>query len=670
MTRNYHGKAEGEMEAVSGKSSEMYPFTVYVTKDGKKWTYGVKDHEGEFSFTKKDHKIAPSELKTGNKEFFTKVIKKTVGETGVNKEFKESNIEALKKAYAEAEKEAIEHLDKAKEKLKEKEEQTLSNYVTKGRKIFLEYKENKINVPRYITSISRWLIAKEEANIIKVLLAIMNTARGEATNIIQESASASGKSAIEHAGFSLIHKHHYINLNYVTPASFRNLCIDNPYVFENKVLRLGDLGNEVNQEAIQEVMGIVKILNSEGRYEASKMHKNGEDQVHIVLEGRSAMCYSKVANDTAISDQDSSRGILISPNPDNDEEFKKFIAWKSLPDLYDYQNNIVDKYTSEIRNYVEYVIQMDIHVVNPYVPHISTILEKNKAYRRKLGKELWLIESLALLNLPNKKIYEIEGKKVIFVSVEDLVNYMTLYRSDLIANSNYDVTKHGQSFYERLKKDYEAIPDYRVDSIFRDVLYESGGDEYEERAFRDSKKFFTITEIMEVYGTEKVYANLVSEVNDERNKIRTTFNNMPNKIGKYVMSDRDQGRHSTKPNLYYIIDVKESNLFNSVSLDKDFIRNMQEVGLGSIIDEIMNDFMTTPYQKDCIITEDKITIVFDENKNEILEHYESVPKPPTMEISEETKKTVDEIWNTKFGTLIEANKNKKRYRERKVKKDD
>lgn len=672
MTRNYHGKAKGVMEAVAGKGSAQYPFTVYVSKNEKKWTYAVEDESGNIVFSIQDHHVAPSDLKKGNTEFFNDVIKEAVGDTGVSKDFKRGNVNVLKQAYKDAEEEAIKHLETAKEKLKERKVKTVKSYISKGQEVFNKFKEQQINVPRYIASVSRWLIAKEEANVIKVLLATMNTARGEATNIIQESASASGKSAIEHAGFSLVHDHHYIMLNYVTPASFRNLCIDDPYVFKNKVIRLGDLGNEINQEAIQEVMGVIKILNSEGRYEATKMHKNGEDQVHIVLEGRSAMCYSKVANDIIVSDQDSSRGILITPNPNNDEDFKKFMAWKSLPDLYDYQTEVVDRYTTEIKNYIEYLIQMDIEIVNPYMPHISEILENNKAYRRKLGKELWLIDSLALLNLPNKKIHQIEGKNVIFVSVEDLVNYMTLYKSDLIANSNYDISLHGQSLYEDLKEKYKPINDYRVDIEFRDELHNFGIEEYEDKAFRSSKKFFTITQIMDEYEGTKIYTNLTAEVKEEarRSKIRSTLNNMPDKIGKYVMSDQDRGSHPTKPNLYYIIKTEDTYIFNSVSITKDYLENMQEVGLGSIIPNIIEDFKTTDYQKDLIVDKDKISIVFDEDQNDILDHYECVPKPPTLELSEETETAVDSIWNDHFGSIIKSKEKTKYYRERKVDEND
>ena len=73
----------------------------------------------------------------------------------------------------------------------------------------------------------------------------------------------------------------------------------------------------MNQDVMDEVTGIIKILNSEGIYKSSKMAKDGETQISITLYGKTAMCYSKVSNKNDISDQDSSRGIRYSPIPTN-----------------------------------------------------------------------------------------------------------------------------------------------------------------------------------------------------------------------------------------------------------------------------------------------------------------------------------------------------------------
>lgn len=652
--KNYHGKQEVIINGMVGKGVERRFVEVPVIIDvsfNKKWTYSFTRKGDDEPFTSvKDNKNAPSTLTPTNAKFFSGVIK-LLGIHG--KEDIEGNYLKLQEAYDIVEEKAIANFENAIKRSEERKAETIAEYSEKGKQVFLRFKENHTNVPQYITSLSRWLIAKEEANVIKFLLAVMNTARGEATDIIQESASASGKSAIENAGFSLVHDHHHMILNFATSASFRNVCKDNPTLFKNKVIRLGDLGTEANEDVIKEVMGILKILNSEGQYIATKTANDNETVIEIRLEGRCAKCFSKVPNDSTISDQDTSRGVLITPNPYNDEDFKWFMAWKTLPDMKG-QKELIDDYLYEIRNYIEYVIQQDIQVINPYFSQLNDILKHNKSYRRKLTKELWLMESLALLNLPNKKIYEKEGIKLIYVSVEDLMNYMSLYKTDLIANSNFDSDVHGENLYQRLNKDYKAIPDYESEHWFEEELANFGLEEYDESAFRNSKYFFTITGIMDIYNGNKVLTNLISEKKGRarNDKIRDTLQGMPDKIGRYNIPEaKFPGLQLHAPTLYFILDIEQSNIFNSVQIRKKAFYMLADMGLELMIEDIWRDFKNTPYQIDHSIDDEMGIIIFDSNYSQIMEHHSDIEKPPMIHISEEVKEKVDEKWDKFFAEM-------------------
>lgn len=628
--------------------------TVHVEYNGKTWKYAITSELGEM-LEPTELKKPPTELPTTGK-VYNAVVK------GMSKEDKETNIKVLKEAFKDIHEEIDEKVKHSHEQAKKRVKKKKRSAVRNGRKVFERFRDERINVPRYIASVSRWLVAKEEANVIKILLAIMNTARGEATNIMSESASASGKTHIENASFSLVHDHHHVTMNYSTSASFRNHAMEDPYMFQNKVVRFGDLGTESNQEAIQEVMGIVKILNSEGIYHSSKMAKDGETQLAFTLYGKTAMCFSKVANAIGISDQDSSRGIFYAPNPLNDVNFEEFAMWKNTPDYINSYKDLVDGYIEEIRDYMEYIIGFEVEVVNPYQKQISEILKKNKSYRRILTKELWLLNNIALLNLPNKEIYDINGGKFIYVSVEDVMNYMTLYKPDLIANSNYDMDVHSYRLWEMLSKDYQGIEKDEVMEIFEKELFSTGSEYFDEHKFEKSERFFTIKEVLDRYRGTHQLNNLISEVKDANGKLRRVMKNMIGFIGYTTIPDENCKNPGIKPTLYYICkEAQINNLINKLVMDKPTLYLIAHQGMGSLIPDIIKDFKTVSGIGEALLKKDRIIIEFDEHECEIMKHHQKVQIPPSEYIGTETKQKVDKLWSKHFPEP-------KLYRERKKRK--
>ena len=204
-----------------------------------------------------------------------------------------------------------------------------NDIIEKGRDFYSFCKENGELPSNIIMKISKWRVADEEINVLKIVLAILSTMRGDAINIITEASAGSGKTIIEDTAFDMVHSHNYKIMNFATSASFKNACIDNPYMFKNKVIRFGDMGSSVAEEVMEEVKSIIKILNSEGYYSSSKM-LGQENIVNIELIGHSSMCMSKVANERDIDSQDSSRGIIWTPALDNDVAFSEFSRWVNI----------------------------------------------------------------------------------------------------------------------------------------------------------------------------------------------------------------------------------------------------------------------------------------------------------------------------------------------------
>lgn len=615
--------------------------TVYASYDGKTWKYAVSGDEGQL--LPKTVGKKPTEIPKGNKTIYGEILKE------IRKEHKDENLDALMEGFK-----AIE--DDINSKIANNHEQAVKRVKRErrqarrgGKAVYDRFKEKNVDVPRYLASISRWLVAGEEANVIKILLAIMNTAKGEATNIISESASASGKTHIEKASFSLVHDHHHVTINHSTTASFKNLALEDPYMFQNKVVRLGDLGTEKNQEAIEELMGILKILNSEGMYESNKMAKDGETQIHIKLYGRTAMCYSKVANTLGISDQDISRGIFYAPNPLNDVDFEEFAMWKNTPDYVRNYKDLVDEYVNEIRDYMEYLIASDVEVVNPYQKQISEILKKNKAYRRILTKELWLLKSITLLNLPKKQIHEIDGRQIIYVSVEDVMNYMTLYKPDIIANSNYDMDVHSYRLWEMVSKDYEGIAEDEVMATLDHELGKTGTQFFDDHKFQISNRFFTINKLLGQYRGTHQLNNIISEVKDHQGKVRRVLQNMMGFIGYTTIPNENFQGGGAKPTLYYVCKKAQiNNLIDKLVLDKETLYLVDHMGMGKLIPEIINDFKTVSGYGEAKHKGNRIIIAFSEHDCKVMDQHPDIQIPPTNYISSETRQRVDEIWEKSF----------------------
>ena len=637
-----------EMDIQVGKhKGTIFTYDITISKSDNLWNYEVSVDD-ETVINIRNRPETPTSLKNGSKFI------KEVSNLGFDEEEIRNNLFNILQLLETNINQQIEAAKEANEVKLSNEKESLR---LAGETVYNKFKKNKVDVPRYIASLSRWLVASEEANIIKLVLAIMNTAQGKATNILSEAASGSGKSHIENVAFSLFHDHHYETLNYTTSASFRNKCINDPYIFQNKTVRLGDFGNEMNQDVMDEVTGIIKILNSEGIYKSSKMAKDGETQISITLYGKTAMCYSKVSNKNDISDQDSSRGIRYSPNPTNSDIFKKFALFDNIPNLSDNKEEYVKDLIRDIQDYMEYIIHTDINIVNPYDTQISDILENNRMYRRVLSNELWLLNNIALLDLPNKEIYSINGKDTIFVTVNDVLNYITLYKEDLNTNSQYYANIHGNDLYNLLKKKYLPLNQFEVNDRFQEDLMSIHSDIYEDPLFTDNSEiFFTVKSILNDYRSTNEVNNLISEVNDKEKKIRDTFDQMSDYIGKFRMPDKCFNGNSSKPNLYHLIEMGGSNLLDRLYLNPESLIMKVNGGYEILLEPIIEDFMSLTSQTDIVKKDGKMIFKIDNNMCNILEQHPDIELPPYLNNNEESKQIVDEMMNKYFGTLPDINK--------------
>ena len=457
----------------------------------------------------------------------------------------------------------IQSLEEELELIKEKQQHQITEAYEKaqieilkqGKDFYHFCVDNNILPSNYIMKASRWKVASEEINILRIILAILSTMRGEPVNIISVASAGSGKSIIENVAFDMVHEHNYVIMNYSTPASFKNACIDNPYLFKNKIVRFGDRGSAIAEEVMFEVNSIIKILNSEGYYHSSKMISQN-DIIDIELIGKCAMCFSKVENELSLDSQDVSRGILWTPSLDNDNEFKDFYRWLDFKTNEDFEYE--DKLFSNIRNYLDWLVTLDIEIINPYKDALDWLFKGNEAYRRLLNKQDNILKMLALINLPNKEI--IDGNRI-YVTNQDFEMYYKLFYKSLMALKEFKVKESDINLYHSLKLRYDSIDEEEIYNKFTELLDENHSDFYDEH-FPHNDLFFTVNEVINNMSNVRSVHNIIGNIENsknQRNKIRSTLKRLENFIGELYIPDENWKYNGVKPTLYYI---KNSNVTN------------------------------------------------------------------------------------------------------------
>lgn len=433
-----------------------------------------------------------------------------------------------------------------------------NNIISKGKEFYEYCKEHNELPSNIIMKLSEWRVANEEINVLKIVLAILSTMRGDAINIITEASAGSGKTIIEDTAFDMVHDHNYKIMNFATSASFKNACIGNPYMFKNKVIRFGDMGASVAEEVMEEVKSIIKILNSEGYYSSSKM-LGQENILNIELIGHSSMCMSKVANERSIDSQDSSRGIIWTPGLDNDNAFSEFSRWINIKsnDEKEYEEKIF----TQIRDYMDFLASLEVRIVNPYTDVLNELFKRNETYRRLFAKQDNILKMLALVNLPNKEIISDDNGYRIYVTNQDFEMYYKLFYKTLLGYREFNVEEKDINLLESLKLSYAPMSEDEVYDAFTDVLDTNKSDFYDEN-FMFNNTFFTVSDVVDKMSNIRSVHNLIGNIKDVRNRkqvIKDSLKRLNKFIGYFVIPDDNWKSGRNKPTLYYIKDNEDNS---------------------------------------------------------------------------------------------------------------
>lgn len=282
----------------------------------------------------------------------------------------------------------------------------------------------------WIGSIVEWLTAGERNNILLCFLAYCSQViLRNPISVIALGEAGSGKSHIEEVAMSLIPSEFIVNEKNITQAALFRRAEQSEYFYDGKIVNYGDMGGSNDQNFMEESKNIMKELQSEGfvsKPVAVKTDGAWETR-ELNLIGKPCLTYTTVPN-YEFDEQELSRSILITPRIDNKREFNnrnRMIEFQGK--AYEYMQRMV-KVSKKIPYMVYYLRSLanDVAIINPYVDVVNDLLSNSEYYKRDFPKYNNLLKVITIFNYHHKTIYEKDGKKLLYVSAEDVQLFLTL----------------------------------------------------------------------------------------------------------------------------------------------------------------------------------------------------------------------------------------------------
>lgn len=400
-------------------------YTLKVIPTGRSVTYIFKDEKGnEASKHIYDEPLTLTELSTVGRE-----IKKHLNpDNRLSRESVSKDFDEVKQILQNTLDTIIlqaKQVEEEKQQVKEEEEK---GKLEEARKI-LKTKQYPL---LYIASLVSWLTAGERTNIMLTFVAYCSQViLKNPISVIGLGDGSSGKTHIEEVAMSLIPSKYIIHEKSITEAAMFNRAKEDPYYYDGKIVNYGDLGGRNSQEFIMEAKNLLKELQSDSFLNKPLSIPTKDDgwiTTDITLYGRPALTYTTVPG-FKFDDQEMSRSIFVSPRMDNKAVFnarKKALGMKigrSYKKLKHYENKskIVKYIVQLIRDEIE-----DIEIVNPYNHSVIEFLGESEYFKRDFDKYNGILETITAFNIFNRQLFEKDGKKVLFTSLQDVQLFISL----------------------------------------------------------------------------------------------------------------------------------------------------------------------------------------------------------------------------------------------------
>ena len=325
----------------------------------------------------------------------------------------------------------------------------------------------------YIGSIIDWLTAGERINTLICFCAFSSQIiLKHPISVIGYGESSSGKTFVGNVALSLIPQKYVIDEKTITQSALFNRAKDDPHFYDGKIVSYGDMGGQKDRENQQEVLDLMKELQSDGKLTKPLSVKDERgnwvtEDLHLI--GKPCLFYSTVP--VHIDEQELSRSIVYSPRVDNREEFNKMKKMLSLKMgvSYNRYKDILEK--AEIIPYmVEHLrkVMENVVIINPYIDIVLNFLQQSKFYKRDSEKYFNLLNTITAINYYNNPKWTMDdGTKAVITSKNDVELFRSLlapYLSSIAIN----IKPQSAEIYRNIKDNIDSWK------------WEDNSDEYKE----------------------------------------------------------------------------------------------------------------------------------------------------------------------------------------------
>lgn len=489
-------------KTTGGIRKELFPVPKYelqVTDLGKKYRYELLE-SGERKL-KNTHDLAPIDCNTT-----TKFVQEFTNEMNGKIESSDPNAVVTKEAITNKIIRSLEEINDELEKHREIKSKRNAKAEARNkkehdeilRKSWIELNElcmrNGITIIDFVLWLCTYMAVGEEKNVLVGFVCHLTTYFGMGTPLwfMPVGKTGEGKTQIEKSAAKLMPSDAIAKVGMMTHAAFMRSGQNDEWIYDCKILRLGDFGGESDFKNNEEYLNDIKELSSDG--EISKMmvgdaineETREKELVNRVLRGHCSASFTTVKSED-INEQYRNRGRLVTPQSSN-AEVARFNRLNDGVNAIKVKR-ILKKYLPLIKNSVEYVKYHFTHCVvfNPYKKNTQEWFEKDEYFKRNDKQVSHIISSLTILNYESRdKIHttiededgELKEIEIVVSSLEDNLVVAELFDPSLgltpIATGAFNIlldkyyrkkTDDGNSFHASCESDYsktveDEISDY------------------------------------------------------------------------------------------------------------------------------------------------------------------------------------------------------------------
>lgn len=287
----------------------------------------------------------------------------------------------------------------------------------------------------YIASLVSWVTAGERANIILTFITYASQViLRNPINVVILGEGGSGKTHIETEALKLIPEKYVIKEKKTTDAAFFDKGLENPYVYDGKIVSFGDLGGESAQDFVLEIKDLLKELQTDGYLSKTMIGKDHDGErvrVQMELFGHPCTTYTTVPGHI-FDDQEMSRSIFITPRMDNKGVFH---AMKKMLEFHGGRTRKQYEYYLKELEIVRYVVELlrermeTVIINNPYTESVIKFLGESEYFKRDFDKYNGILKTITAINGFNRQTFEIDGQEILYTSLNDIKLFMSLLKT-------------------------------------------------------------------------------------------------------------------------------------------------------------------------------------------------------------------------------------------------